>query len=213
MPDRPIYPEFDRDPESGDPRYVFRPRMMGAEVEYRLTREGLEMRSFARKLVAPYREIRKIRLSFRPQSLSMRRCLAEIWTEKSGKLILTSNSWKSMVEQDQLDGPYLGFLAELHRRLHAAGAKTQFHRGQSAFVYWVGIILFTLTLLAFAALVVRGLRESAWGAVAMVGAMMALFFWQLGQFLARNRPGTYKADELPMDVLPKLPKLPDRPAA
>jgi hypothetical protein len=205
MTDAQTLPAPDIDPESGDPRYVFRPRMMGAEVEYRLTRDGLEMHTFARKLVAPYREIRRIRLSFRPQSLSMRRCLAEIWTEKSGKLVLTSNSWKSMVEQDHLDGPYLGFMAELHRRLARAGAKTRFERGQSWFVYWIGVLLFTSTLLAFAALVVRGLREGAWAAVVMVGVIMALFFWQLGQFLARNRPGTYSVDALPMEVLPAPP--------
>jgi hypothetical protein len=196
------YPAPETAPDTGDPRYVFRPRMMGADVEYRLTPRALEMRSFARKLDVPYAEIRRVRLSFRPQSLSMRRCLAEIWTEKSGKLLLTSNSWKSMVEQEQRDGAYVAFIAELHRRMQAAGSKAILQKGQHPVLYGIGAVLFAGALLAFAILIVRGLRDGAYAAVVMVGFIMALFSWQLGQFVARNRPGSYTFDALPRDVLP-----------
>jgi hypothetical protein len=36
----------------------------------------------------------------------------------------------------------------------------------------------------------------------MVGGFLALFLWQVGTFFRRNRPGTYRPDAIPAEVLP-----------
>jgi hypothetical protein len=36
-----------------------------------------------------------------------------------------------------------------------------------------------------------------------VVAFLAVFLWQMGGFLRGNRPGTYRLDALPADVLPR----------
>jgi hypothetical protein len=43
----------------------------------------------------------------------------------------------------------------------------------------------------------------ALGAVAVVGVFLALFLWQGGSFFRRNRPGLYRPDALPPDLMPK----------
>jgi hypothetical protein len=37
-----------------------------------------------------------------------------------------------------------------------------------------------------------------------VGAFLALYLWQTENFLRRNRPGTYRPEALPKEVMPRL---------
>ena len=39
-------------------------------------------------------------------------------------------------------------------------------------------------------------------AAALVGAFFALFAWQSGAFFRRNRPGRYRPDAVPADLVP-----------
>jgi hypothetical protein len=38
---------------------------------------------------------------------------------------------------------------------------------------------------------------------AIVAAFLAFYLWQAGNFFRRNRPGTYRPDALPADVMPR----------
>ena len=49
----------------------------------------------------------------------------------------------------------------------------------------------------------RGLQEGAMGGTAFTGVFLALFIWQAGNFLRCNRPGVYRPDAPPAEVLPK----------
>jgi len=51
-------------------------------------------------------------------------------------------------------------------------------------------------------LTVQGLRAGTTSGAALVGAFLVLFVWQGGNFMRRNRPGTYLADALPKGVMP-----------
>ena len=57
--------------------------------------------------------------------------------------------------------------------------------------------------LGLAGLVVRALQADAKGGAAFIAVFLALFFWQGGDFLRRNRPGLYRPDALPAQVMPK----------
>jgi len=52
-------------------------------------------------------------------------------------------------------------------------------------------------------LIVRALQADAIAGAAFIGVFIALFLWQGGNFVARNRPGVYKPDALPTQLMPK----------
>jgi len=56
--------------------------------------------------------------------------------------------------------------------------------------------------LALAGLVVRALQVEAWSAAALIVGVFVLMLWQVGTFFRRNRPGTYRPEEIPADSLP-----------
>jgi hypothetical protein len=51
-------------------------------------------------------------------------------------------------------------------------------------------------------LIARALQIGASGGAAFVGAFLALYLWQVGNFLRRNRPGEYCYGALPKEVMP-----------
>ena len=150
----------------------------------------------------PYSQVRRVRLSYRPVSMQTHRFLAEVWAAGGPKLKIFSTSWRSLVEQERHDAAYVAFIAELYRRVAAAGATPVLQAGAPPLVYWIGFAAFGATALALAALTVRALQVDAYAAAAIVGGFLALFLWQVGVFFRRNRPGTYLADALPPQVLP-----------
>ena len=70
--------------------------------------------------------------------------------------------------------------------------------------------LVTLTLkpqelaerLTMAGLAVEGLRAVSIPGTLFVIAFLSLFLWQMGRFFRRNRPGTYRPDAPPAELLP-----------
>ena len=51
-------------------------------------------------------------------------------------------------------------------------------------------------------LIVRALDTGAYSGAAVVGAFFALFVWQSGTYFWRNRPGHYRPDALPTELVP-----------
>jgi len=63
-------------------------------------------------------------------------------------------------------------------------------------------VLLALVGIAIAGLLVRAIATGEWaGALFLVG-FAALFAWQIGGFVGRNRPQTYSFDHLPEALLP-----------
>lgn len=183
--------------------YSYRPSLLGSAWTFQLTGEGLSWEAGRRSGRIPYRNIRRIRLSFKPVSMQSQRFIAEIWADDAPKLEIVSSSWKSMVEQERLDKSYSAFIAELHRRLVEASAPVRFEQGGNPITYWPGLVVFTGVSFGLAFLVIRALQSDAIGGAAFIGAFLLLFLWQGGKFFSRNRPGVYRSDELPTALLPK----------
>jgi len=192
------------DPDSGDPVYAYKPSLVGGPFEFRLTADALEWRKDGRVGRASYDRIRRIRLSFRPATAQNHRFLAEIWPENGSRLKISSASWRSMMEQERLDASYTAFLIELNRRVGAAGGRSLLQTGSPPLLYWLGFLMSIAALLALAALIVRALQVQAWGGAAFIAAVLALFLWQTVNFFRRNRPGLYRADAIPAEVLPNV---------
>jgi len=193
----------DEDPDLvQDPVYVYKPSLMGAAWELRLRPAVLEWRAGRHTGQVPYEQITRIRLSFRPLTMQTRRFVTEIWWPGAPRLSIASTSWRSMFEQAPQDEAYGPFVRTLHARLAAAGSAASFVTGVPALLYWPGLVVFAVVGVTLAALTVRGLVLGIYGGSALVGAFLALFVWQSGSYFRRNRPGRYRPDALPRELVP-----------
>ena len=74
--------------------------------------------------------------------------------------------------------------------------------GLGSTVYAIGVTLLALLALAMAGLLVRALMIGEFaGALFLIG-LAALFGWQVGGFIRRNRPLTYTFAQIPDALLP-----------
>ncbi len=184
--------------------YAYRPSLLGAPTEFRLTGEAIDWKSDSRSGHIPLRDVRLLRMSFKPASMQPYRFITELWAEGAPRLEIASSSWKNMVEQERLDQRYVAFITELHRRIGQAGAPTRFVRGKHPLLFWPGLAVFVLVALAMAAVVARALQTHSVGVAAVIAALVALLLWQGGNFFRRNKPGAYQLDALPPELLPKF---------
>jgi hypothetical protein len=189
-------------PETGNPVYAYKPSLLGAPSEFRLASDALVWRIGGRSGSTPYRDIRRLRLSFRPVTMQPYRFVAEIWPSSGPKLQIASASWRSMTELERRDDVYAVFLTELHRRLADAGSRATFETGSPALIYWPGVVVFVAVALALAALTVQALQAGVRAGALFVALFLAAFLWQGGTFLRRNRPGSYTPDAIPARALP-----------
>jgi len=189
--------------DSGAFAYVYKSSLMGAPLEFHLAPDALEWRKGGMAGRTSYRDVRRIRLSFRPMTMQNYRFVTDVWPDSGPKLQIASTSWKSLVEHQRLDAEYSAFVSELSRRVGAAGGNTAFDTGSPAFLYWPGVVIFIGAAFALAALSVRALQQQAWGGAAFIAAFFALFLYQAGNFFRRNRPGTFDPDAVPPLLLPE----------
>ena len=189
---------------TGDPAvYAYRPSLMGAVWEFKLAGEGIDWAAGRKTGHIPFRTVRRLRMSYRPVSMQTHRFMTELWADGAPKLEILSSSWKSMVEQERLDKPYAAFIAELHRRIALAAAPARFEQGSNPLLYWPGLLIFVGVALGLAFLIMRALQVDAKGGAALIGGFLALFLWQGGNFFRRNRPGFYRPEALPAELMPK----------
>jgi len=183
--------------------YSYRPSLLGAAWEFNLANDCIEWRAGRRSGRTPFRDIRRLRMSFKPANMQWHRFLTEIWANGSPKLKIVSSSWKGMLEQERLDRSYSAFIAELHRRIALAGAPARFEQGSHPLLYWPGLIAFAGVALGLALLVLLALQGQAKGGAAFIGGFLVLFLWQGGNFFRRNQPGLYRPEALPAELMPK----------
>ena len=183
--------------------YSYRPSLLGVPRAFTLTDFGIDWIVGGRSGSIPFDKVRRLRMSFRPNNMQSHRFVTELWAEGFPKLQVVSSSWKSMFEQERFDDAYSGFIRELHRRLANVNGTTQFDRGSSPFIYWPGIVIFVGAAFGLAALIARALQAGAIASAAIVAAFLLLFLWQAGNFFRRNRPGTYRPEALPADIMPR----------
>lgn len=188
---------------SNDLSYSFKASSFGAPWEFTLKASTLEWRAGRRSGSLRYDDISRVRLSFRPVTMQSHRFQAEIWSPNAPKISISSTSWRGILEQSRQDDAYASFIVELHSRMAAAGTRAQFSTGIPAISYWAGVVVFFGVAVGLVALAVRGMRLNEWGGAAMIGGFLALFVWQVGNFIRRNRPTDYRPDEVPLNVLPR----------
>ena len=187
---------------AAEPAYSYKPSLMGAPWLMQLTPDALAWTAGRHSGRLPYRDIARMRMSFRPITMQAKRYLTEIWAPGTPKITIASASWKSMMELERKDKPYAEFVAELHRRVAASGARPRCDSGIHPLLYWPGLLIYAGVLLGLAALIVRALQIVNYPAALFVAAFFALSVWQLGQFFKLNRPARYQPDAPPPGLLP-----------
>jgi hypothetical protein len=183
--------------------YAYRPSLLGAARAFKLTRDDIEWSAGRRSGRIRLSDVRRLRMSYKPSNMQMHRFVTEVWADGAPKLEIVSNSWKSLVEQERMDKPYSAFVAELHRRIADAAMPVRYEQGGHPLLYWPGVVVFIGVTLGLAGLIVRALQAAAIGGAALIAVFLAVFLWQGGNFIRRNRPGVYRPDALPQELMPK----------
>jgi hypothetical protein len=190
-------------PPRDDTIYAYKPSMMGGPHAFRLGADALHWEIGRYSGTIPYASIQRIRLSFRPVTLATHRFMAEIWAPDTPKIIVASTSWKSMVEQQRQDAAYKAFIQALVWRIGRAGGRPLLQTGATPLLYWPGLLVCAGLAVGLPFMLFRAVQAGAFGGAAIVGLLLAVFVWQIGNFFWRNRPGMFSPDAVPPTVLPR----------
>jgi hypothetical protein len=187
---------------AADVRYTYKASLIGAAHQFELTGDGLSWRVAGRSEMWPYAEISSIRLSYRPVSMQARRFRADIENLSGARIAILSTTWRTAALMASQDHDYRAFIIRLHERMAKAASNAALIGGLGPRIYAVAIALLSLVAIAMGLLFVRAIATGELtGALFLVG-FAALFAWQTGGFVRRNRPRTYSFDHLPLALLP-----------
>ena len=99
------------------------------------------------------------------------------------------------------DDDYRAFITRLHQQMREAGSKATLIGGMRPKTYGAGIALLAVVAISITGVFVRAIATgNVPGALFLVG-FAALFAWQIGGFIGRNRHGI-AFDDLPEALLP-----------
>lgn len=183
-------------------RYAYKASLIGSAHQFELTDEGLLWRVGRGSAVWPYAEIAAIRLSYRPVSMQQRRFRADIRRTNGARLPVLSTSWQTAALMAPQDQDYRAFIIALHERTAQAGSRAALTGGLGPKTYAAALALVALVGLMMFSLFVQALLVGLWGGILFLIGFAALFAWQVGGFLRRNRPISYSFDHIPEALLP-----------
>jgi hypothetical protein len=183
-------------------RYAYKASLIGSAHQFELTDEGLLWRVGRGSAAWPYAEIAAIRLSYRPVSMQQRRFRADIRRNNGARLPVLSTSWQTAALMAPQDQDYRAFIIALHERMAKAGSRAELTGGLGPKVYAAALALVALVAVMMFSLFVQALLVGLWGGVLFLIGFAALFWWQVGGFIRRNRPLTYGFDRIPEGLLP-----------
>ncbi len=183
-------------------RYAYKASLMGAAHRFELMDAGLSWSLAGRSGAWPYADIAAIRLSYRPVSMQARRFRADISHVGGGRIAILSTSWQTAALMAPQDEDYRAFIVALHARMANAGSRAALTAGLGRKTYAGALALLALLALAMAGLLVRALAIGEFAGALFLLGFAALFAWQVGGFVRRNRPRVYGYDQLPQALLP-----------
>jgi len=183
-------------------RYTYKASLIGSAHQFELTDAGLSWQVSGRSGVWPYGDIASLRLSYRPSSMQARRFRADIKSIGGYRIAILSTTWQTASLMTPQDNGYRAFIVELHRRMAAAGSKAVLVAGIRPATYAIALAMLAFLAVSMIGLFARAVGTGEWyGALFLVG-FAALFTWQIGGFVRRNRPRAYDFDHLPETLLP-----------
>ncbi len=182
--------------------YLYKASLIGSAHRFELTADGLSWHVGGKSGVWRYLDIAAIRLSYRPVSMQSRRFRADIEHVNGQRISVLSTSWQTVTLMTPQDKDYRAFIIELHRRLEAAGSDAMLVGGLRPGLYAAAVAVLALVAIAITVLLARAVATGAFGGALFLIGFAALFGWQIGGFVTRNRPQRYTFDTLPEQLLP-----------
>jgi hypothetical protein len=177
--------------EAASKRYAYKAALIGAARQFDLTDQGLAWKVGA-----------TVRLSYRPSSMQPRRFRTDIELADRQRVTIFSTSWQTVTLMAPQDKDYTAFVTQLHARMQRAGSQAALLGGLTSGLYIAGAVVVGLVAISILGLLVRALAIGEFaGALFLVG-FAALFGWQIGGFMRRNRPQRYSFERLPPALLP-----------
>ena len=184
--------------------YTFRPSVLGAPWEFRLAGDGLDWAVARKSGHIRFRDVRRLRLS-----LSARQhAVAPLHDRAMGAT--ARPSWRSCPVPGKAWSSRSGWISPTRPSspnctgaLRSPAPPARYEQGSNPLLYWPGLFVFAGLTLALAALIVRALQADAKAGAAFVGVFLLLLLWQGGNFFRRNRPGVYRPETPPAELLPK----------
>lgn len=182
--------------------YAFKASLIGTAHRFELTEGGLSWRLAGRSGTWPYADISAIRLSFRPVWMQPRRFRTDVSHKSGARFSIVSTSWQTAALMAAQDNGYRDFIGALHQRMAASGSTAKLTGGLGPIAYAAALSLVTAVGIMLLGLFIRALVIGEYaGALFFIG-FAALFGWQIGGFVRRNRPIVYLFDRLPAELLP-----------
>jgi hypothetical protein len=183
-------------------RYAYKASLIGSAHQFELTDRGLSWRVAGKSGVWRYADIAAIRLSYRPVSMQSRRFRADIELAGGGRIVVLSTTWQTAALMAPQDQDYRAFMTELHARMAKAGSSAALIGGLRPRVYFAALALLAVVMAAMAGLLIRAIATGELAGILFLVGFAALFGWQIGGFVRRNRPQVYSFDHLPGELLP-----------
>lgn len=183
-------------------RYAYKASLIGSAHQFELTDAGLSWRISGRSGLWAYADIASIRLSYRPSSMQARRFRADINSNGGHRIAVLSTNWQTVSLMAPQDDGYRAFITELHRRMAGAGSRAELIAGIGSTTYVAALAMLTFLAVSMTGLFGRAVWTGEWYGALFLVAFAALFAWQIGGFVRRNRPRHYDFDHLPQALLP-----------
>lgn len=185
-------------------RYQFRPRLVGGDVLCSLGKQTALFMVGVRETRVAYPMIARVRLSYRPSNMSMRRYITEIWPRGGIRVEIASVSFMPSLEVRNHAQEYRKFVIELHRKIAEGRGDCLFEAGFPAWRWWpLAAVGVAATAAAFTMLFFALMSGQLFASLA-VAVIGGFFLWQVWAMVMRNRPAVYTPDSIPDYVLPKI---------
>jgi hypothetical protein len=183
-------------------RYAYKASLIGAAHWFEVTDDGLAWRLAGRSGLWAYADIAAIRLSYRPVSMQARRFRADLHHVNGARLVIVSTSWQTAALMAPQDKDYRALIIALHERMAKAGSRAELSGGLGPKTYAAALAFVALVGIGMAGLLVRALVIGEFAGAAFLIGFAALFGWQVGGFVRRNRPVAYTFGQVPAALLP-----------
>jgi hypothetical protein len=182
--------------------YTYKASLIGSAHRFELTEDRLAWQVGGKSGLWPYTDIASVRLSYRPISMQPRRFRADIEHANGQRVPVLSTTWQTVTLMMPQDKDYRAFITELHRRLEAAGSDAMLVGGLRPGLYAAAVAVLALVAIAITLLLARAVATAELGGALFLIGFAALFWWQIGGFIRRNKPRRYTFDALPVELLP-----------
>jgi len=182
--------------------YAYKASLIGSAHRFELTEQGLSWHIPGRSGLWRYDEISEIRLSFRPVSMQQHRFRADVSRAGGGRIAILSTSWQTAALMAPQDSGFRDFILALHARMAQAGSRAELTAGLGRKTYAAALAFLAVLTVAMAALLIRALLIGEFAGALFILGFAALFAWQVGGFVWRNKPQNYSFDRVPKALLP-----------